>query len=213
MEFTIEEADDQIENLIRQGNSPIYRNNPRHFMLEPHRVYFYYVTDPYLKPEPYPPYYHYDHPMPIRNTAAARRIIDGLAQNAASGGSDPPIAGHGFNKEAWRRRSLIAILVDHKDWHFKPNSGIVFDPTKGHGNHTFFDGFDHEVEITNEAGVTRTRTCVGFFNYMVNERGDPLDHDIREEFHFWMYSLERGRVVREPVDPGGTNLGPPVPPP
>lgn len=213
--FADEQAADQfIDNLITPRNRSIYDNNPLHRSIDHERIYFYYVTDTTVRPYPKPKFYIYDAPNPMRNRAEIRAKIKHCAQNASDGGNDPLLYDLGFDAVEWTKRSLIVIVIDYDGWKFKKNGAVVFEPGNGiQPNHTFFDALDYDFPIRDKSGVSKEVSSVCFENHMVDEYGYDLGIGVREYFNYWLIDRSGSRLFGQPIDPGGVNLGPPVPPP
>lgn len=231
--------DEIIEGLLSSSlhgkNHDVYEkrltqnNPPPKWDYVPHCIYFYYVridrdgkvrVDHYLyansdldHPSTWPKIPHSDVPGILRNLA--------LNGRPSTGRKDPPkLPSNNFDEIPWNRRCYIAIFFDEANWSFHKRadgkSGIVFNPSQGMPNHTFFDAMDVELELPNGDGGTDKRTAIFFVNhYRKNDQGDDLDE--RQEFKFDMWltakfaeSNDTGMVVI--FDPGGTNDGPPEQP-
>lgn len=86
-------------------------------------------------------------------------------------------------------------------------------------NHSFFDGRDLEVEIPDGGGGTDRRSAIALINHMKrNSDGEDLLEGDAQPFLFDVYvdasySGSTGSALTVILDPGGTNMGPPVPPP
>lgn len=66
---------------------------------------------------------------------------------------------------------------------------------------------------TGPKGPRRTSAAC-FTDYMIaDEFGNPLAYGEKQHFKFWMFPKDPIKSRPNPIDPGGTNLGPPVPPP
>lgn len=203
------------------------------FEKTPHCVYFYYVridrsgkvrVDHYLyaegplkDPTKWPPIPYKDMPD----------IVYKLALNGRPGVrcKDPPkLDTHNFDDIPWKRKSYIAIFIDEGNWSFhrrqagKPS--VAFDPDWGTPNHSFFDALDLVFDMPNKyTKGTDKRSAIFFINHMKrNAKGDDLLKWESQPFKFdmWLAAVfaetsQRGMTAN--FDPGGTNLGPPLPPP
>lgn len=191
----------------------------------PRCMYFYYIG-PYLLGEPgydasnprkrkIRHYYHADRDVKIDYDATEQLIIE-LTHNARKPELNqiPPPDGADLKYLVWTRKSYIAFVVDEPDVDFDYDNPIIFNKDvdgKGERNHTFFDGWSKPVYIPNENGVGGvSRPVVCFINHMKRRGGSDLDYE-GQYFHFVLG--DGGIWIRQYPDSGGTNMGPPVPPP
>jgi hypothetical protein len=152
----------------------------------------------------------------------------------------PPIDGYFFETIEWTHKSYVVFFVDEANWKFHqpPNSDpVVFittgkDGKVGYPNWSFFDAMnfpDIEMPITGSTD-TDERSAIAFINHLkANDDGRDIGEDDqgnplpvppppeRQLFQFQMYlkakftnGTSKMTVI---LDPDGTNLGPPVPPP
>ncbi|MEA3032805.1 MAG: hypothetical protein QOH86_821 [Sphingomonadales bacterium] len=190
------------------------------FDREPHFVYFYYVrldSGGRLRVK----HYTYDNRAPIPYETL-EQVLQGLVDNARGTDDNPASDGSDFNAIEWRRISYIAFFVDEESWSFYNKddalAGISFDHSPV-PNHTFFDGIDLELEVADETtGAVTKRSAIAFINHMKrNAAGDKLRKE-KQKFKFDMnFKVEFADGGAPPLtvilDPDGTNMGPPVPPP
>ena len=214
-------SDREVQELVDAKtsgtNHSAYMSNPMHKSIDHVRIYFYYMTEPEVKPEPLPTIYLYDAPSPLRNRGAVRRAIEDLAQNAAWEGIHPrPVAtGVKFDFIKWTMRSLIVIVIDYPNiagkynWEFKEGAAIAFYEDGVHTpNHTFYDAFHHTFDISDKQGKSKRVSALCFENHMAGADRLPLGAG-EEKFKYDLYAGPDGRFLPHPIDPGGTNLGPP----
>ncbi len=212
--LTESEFNELIANLITPQNHSAYENNPFHRSLDHELIYFYYLDDLSDVNHPKPRMYIYDPPNPLRNRAEIRAAIRICAQNASDNGRNPRLRGYGFDLMKWTKRSLIVIVVDHDGWKFSDGNGVVFLPGNGKKpNHTFFDAFNYNLTITDANGQPKEVSAVSFENHMVDQYGEDLGIGIEEQFEYLLVDKSGPNFRAQPIDPGGMNLGPPVPPP
>lgn len=227
--FSIENA---IVNNTSGDNLSIYEKrltaNITNFQKVPHRIYFYYLT---FGDEGLPIVRRYlddnnGNPVEIPYDSVESHITQ-LARNARNGGTNPPpLPGYGITGSIWEHKSYISLVVDSMYWRlhkYGPNNrtAIAINSLRGGANnYTFFDAADMNVDMT---GTGEFRTAVYFINHMKkNEEGDDLTYKSdgitrdSQTFKFDIYyDVERADGTVEEIrdDPGGTNLGPPAPPP
>jgi hypothetical protein len=209
------EVEEIFSDKITDRNHWAYRNNPFQKSIDHERIYLYYVDLIESNKEPNPWVYLFDPPRPLRNRDEIREAIEYLAQNAAVQGNRPHHIGQGFEFIKWTMRSLIVIVIDFTNsedgerWKFKHNGGILFlDDGEHTPNHTFYDAFDYNLNVTGVNGNSREVSALCFENHMAGEDKRPLGAG-EERFKYNLYPGARGRFYPQPIDPGGTNLGPP----
>lgn len=209
------------------------------FEKTPHSMYFYYVrvnSNGTLEVSHYF-YENFDasgtsQPIP-RDEASLETLLQTLAENARpNGAKNPPQIGSNFVGIEWRRKSYVAIFVDELNWSLhkfqNEDPGVVFitDPKEGKTgleNHTFFDALDLEVTMPisrpRPGGPTQDqRSAIVFMNHMkADDAGNDLGVGGGQFFQFRMFfdvKFADGTAGMTVIfDPGGTNLGPPAPPP
>jgi hypothetical protein len=139
-----------------------------------------------------------------------------LARNAQNNGNNPPQCGANWEYIVWNHESYFVILIDDPTVKFDQNNAIEFDLLKnGTPNHSFFDGREFTVPLPDQAGVTQAFPAFCCINHMKrNEAGNDLG-DYPEYFHFVPHTSPtlRSLGILEFTDSGGTNMGPPSPPP
>jgi hypothetical protein len=176
----------------------------------PQTIYLYYVDEVVPGVEPVPRVYVRHYPAPIRNQLKLQELIATAAQEAAD---LAPADDHGFGRFEWRQKSFVVIIIDADGWTYDEDNALVFKEEPGKfGNHTFFNAFHPSIEVVKD-GAAREVSVLCFTNWMATATGKDLVDDEREEFVFDLNPMRDGRVHPTPIDPGGTNLGPPVPPP
>jgi hypothetical protein len=204
----------------------------------PRSLYFYYVRlnrngGLYVRHYFYPGGNHADRANPaapedwqeIPNTPEALiPILQQLVANARAQGQAFPLVGNDFVGIDWWRKSYVALFVDEANWalHKEPETGqaaVLFitepkDGQTGTPNHSFFDG--QNLDIPMPDGLTRSAfVCL---NHMKkDEAGTDLAAGDHEFFQFKIFFrvnfVAGGPPLTVIFDPGGTNLGPPIPPP
>ncbi|HEY5713271.1 MAG TPA: hypothetical protein VIT38_15355 [Allosphingosinicella sp.] len=196
------------------------------FRKVPSCIYFYYIKLNDNGPATIKHYYYSDGDRKI-HADDIPELVRQLGRNGREIYGVPPQHGEGFSttdyrRIAWRRKSYIAFLLDNDDAdaHFSKNNKNAFkfyrkqDATK---NHSFFDGFEVEVDLSDDEDGSQIRTAVVCINHM-KKTADGNDLGIggvaeEDEYKFELnIQLNRASLTRAP-DSGGTNMGPPVPPP
>jgi hypothetical protein len=175
--------------------------------------------------------------------ARLKPIVELLAKNARPGAPRPrnpePDPDENFENIEWNRKSYVAIFIDEANWKFHKfphqDSAVVFitepkNGVTGTENHAFFDAMDFEITMPindPNAPVAQfdERSAIVFINHMKrDERGTDLGHGLppgETEEQFFQFKLfldvafatGSGVPMTVILDPGGTNMGPPVPPP
>lgn len=181
-------------------------------------------------------------PIP-HDEAALKAIITRLAVNARPLGNPPrtrdpardPI-GH-FTQVEWTHKSYIVFFIDEVNWrcHERLNGdAVIFIEKAGSQdwkpNWTFFDALQFDIDMPKRTGGTDQRTAIAFINHMkADDAGRDIGEDAagnplpgpwpmeRQKFQFLIcleVLFDNGSSHMTVIlDPGGTNLGPPVPPP
>jgi hypothetical protein len=205
MNTQVDTADDQSAGST---NHSVYEHKICTLGYEkvPACVYFYYLTSnggSYDTKH----YYHTDGDNQPINHQKMHALIEKLAANAAAGGSDPPQSGEGDKYVVWSRISYLAFVVDADDAEWD-GEAITVDPALGLPNHTFFDGADLKVLVNG-----KERPAAWCINYMKDATGAELG-DWNEQFFIRLKIKSNVESTQlEYPDSGGTNMGPPVPPP
>lgn len=198
------------------SRDPAPSNNPYdhpRWGTSPRTVYYYHLT-----PVPTPKLfdvkaYYFERESRISNI---RNVIRDLGINARAGDSVPPQCGDNFDSFPWRRKSYIVILIDSPTVRLNRGEAIEFFVRDGSTpNHSFFDADDfHDINLAT-SNDTRPYivSAVCFINHMARAP-DGVDLDPGEDqfFHFRLKYTPPPPGFRWP-DSGGTNMGPPVPPP
>jgi hypothetical protein len=189
-----------------------------HWGTSPRTVYYYHLTPVEDERLFEVKAYYYERESRI---GSIKNVIRQLALNARACDAVPPQCGKAFDTFKWRRKSYIAILIDSTTVQFDKDDAVTFYQKDGSfENHTFFDGddFDDINLATAEDREDRIVTAVYFINHM-KRAPDGIDLYVNENqlFHFKInYHLVGQAAEAEPdrfPDSGGTNMGPPVPPP
>jgi hypothetical protein len=212
------------------------QNHPN-FQRIPRFMYFYYVRineNGTLKVDHYEwqegmPRYLADPAILVTDRAELQKLVLKLARNARRDlvDQDPRPTGRKFKYITWRHVSWIVFVFDEMNWKLlkKPDptrpegSSIVFMTDKqgkpSTENHTFFDAVDLDINFT----AADVRTGIAFINHMKDANGDeleaPVPPSIGEEFQFNMIARPKFDDGIESemdviIDPGGTNMGPPL---
>lgn len=189
----------------------------------PYVIYFYHVR---LEPQGRLQVTHY---TKVYQQAVTYPMLQGAVQNlvdnARNGGSAPaPDLTDNFANIVWTRKSYVVIFVDEESWTLHRNGdpleGVRFNTLLGMPNHTFFDADDLTVNVQDPVtGVVTQRSAIAIVNHMKrNEAGDDLLQTEAQHFKFEIiFDVKFVDQSDAPMivifDPGGTNLGPPIPPP
>ena len=216
------------------------RRNEQGFNQVPWSAYFYYVGKaPAGSIErPVTVYLYQSLHGPI-DRAGLRELTTQLARNArqdlASQNPQPFTAAF-----SWTRKSYIIILVDDPKFRFEQGNAIRLTAVDGGTNHSFFDGLDFgDIDLPGPLGgaVVERVSAVCFIDHMKRNLAghDLLLGDIQRfrrelspviTFRFAkvgasggltkLLKAAKGLLMGDPPqfeDDGGTNMGPPVPPP
>ncbi|MEA3030213.1 MAG: hypothetical protein QOG13_1538 [Sphingomonadales bacterium] len=172
-------------------------------------------------------------PIP-RDEATLNGLMKTLALNARPTGSgNPPANGSNFRNIVWNRKSYIGIFIDEGNWALhkfaNQDPGVLFitDPKDGKAgleNHTFFDAMDLDITMPifrpkSGAPTEDQRSAIVFMNHMkADEAGNDLGGGGTGQFFqfkmFFGVKFADGTDGMTVIfDPGGTNMGPPLPPP
>lgn len=194
--------------------------------LAPSCVYFYYIgPDP--NNDPYVREYYYSVKSGTLEMGALKTELEKLTKNArirTEADQVPPPIGSDWKRMVWYRKCYIVILIDDPSFVFE-QVGVAFDtvPYNTKPNHSFYDAWNDWIDAPLSDGVKRLCPMVGFINHMKTEAGPDLDKTA-ERFHFSLLTkpplidiqppaIGSGRIRGRYPDSGGTNMGPPVPPP
>ncbi len=208
-----DEIDEIIRRKLSQTNRNPYNNDSFDGGMDPHTIYLY-CWDRVNEHGPEQPCRGFKlfYERPIYNKVVLAERVNEAAQKIFNGEIEPD--GDSFESFEWQRKSFVVILLTDPEtpWRFPKGKSIVFDEGLGEGNHTFFNAFHPKVSVTTFAGEKPIQALC-FKNWMVDSYGRPLGDGLRENFHYWLFPVGGGRAVMAAIDPGGTNLGPPMPPP
>jgi hypothetical protein len=146
--------------------------------------------------------------------------VRALALNARNNGNNPPQCGADWEYIVWNHKSYFVILLDDPNIQFEPRNALKFKiDVGGAPNHSFFDGRNLDVPLPNRVGGgMRSFSAFCCINHMKrNDDGADLG-DNPEYFNFVLNTQPPpdGSATRSMLDDpgtGGTNMGPPAPPP
>jgi hypothetical protein len=225
---------DRIEGITRETNANPYDKKLTQevpvpeYDREPYFIYFYYMK---FGAEGCAEISHYEwlNPTPIAHTDV-KGHVERLARNARAGGATPPQSGARFEHIVWRRISYIVILMDNPNWTLLKRapgqSCMAFNLTKVETeNHSFFDAADLDVNVAELGQPAILRTAVYLVNHMKKDsdgtelryKEDGVTPDSQKFAFDVIFDVKdcTGGGASSPfiIDPGGTNLGPPIPPP
>jgi hypothetical protein len=233
--------DKLVKSLINNGNYDVYDtklNTSDHYKAIPYIIYFYYIkfND---DGKPWVRHYRYTESSPIQvGQLAAKFTALALKVRHGDDASQDPFKqiGEDFQGIEWEHKSYIAIFMDSPYWKMlnrisdPEKKAIVFNTNKGgKPNHTFYDAGGFEIDMpAAEPPIpadTMKRSVVYFINHMKKtDFGDDLGYDQngkevkeKEKFSFDVYfdvfDDSTGPSTVFVIDPDGTNMGPPLPPP
>lgn len=189
------------------------RNN---FRKIPYCIYFYYIgpardgtDDHYVRH-----YYKEREFEPIRYEEI-EEIIRDLALNARrpEGEQNPQPNGSNLDNLKWYRKSYLAFIIDRTDEYLSLDNPLIVDQKyTGKKNYSFFDGWAKEVDLSPGRNGSQMRTATCFINHMkTNWQGSDLGD--AEDYIPSKLNILRQRGDKYYPDSGGTNMGPPMPPP
>lgn len=229
---TAQLIDQLIVNLVDDGNHDVYDirlNTSDEFTVVPYVIYFYYIAfnsqgQPVIK------HYFHNEKRPISVEEIPGKIME-LAWRVRNSDTTLRQIGEDFQNIEWKHKSYIAIFMDSPYWKTLKRddnlnrAAVVFNTKKkGRPNHSFFDAGDLDIDMGDD-GIAELRSAVYFINHMKkSEFGDDLGYDQygnameqQETYSFDVYfDVSRGPDGPSTVfiiDPDGTNMGPPTPPP
>ncbi|HLL30000.1 MAG TPA: hypothetical protein VK403_03285 [Allosphingosinicella sp.] len=192
------------ERAVRKSNMHDKKKHQKKYKKRPACMYFYYMTttdDAAMR------HYYYTHGGNTIQDAEVEGIIQKLTANARANGSNPPQCGEGERYIVWSRKSYIAVVIDDSAVTFEADHAVSVHPETA--NHTFFDGWTGKVNMPSGPSPIAAFYCI---NHMkLNQNGEDLDEDV-QSFAFRMHVVGAAQPRQFP-DSGGTNMGPPVPPP
>jgi hypothetical protein len=232
----------KVNRSIFQKRLTMVHPRPQ-FSKTPHCMYFYYlrvnasgrlkishffyegpkvVTNPQGKKE--------SRPIPY-DKVGLDHLIRRLAKNARrKNPTNPAPQGGNLKRVRWTRKSYIVLFLDEANWSFHrkgKNAAFVFLTRKERNgrklrmakNYSFFDGMVLPVEMpVHRPAGTDVREALVFVNHMKrNDSGDDLRKEKKPyQFNIFLdvkFEDGRGAPMLVILDPGGTNMGPPDPPP
>jgi hypothetical protein len=180
---------------------PKKANSP--YDLTPYCMYFYYDGVPATSGGPRIRHYYHQSDDPIED-GQLKDLITSLAKEARL--PSTPFIGSDWLYMYWNRICYIAILVDRPSFLLKKKNALRFTRKNGgHVNHTFFDAQDFDIDLG-----TDKRTAVCFINHMKKDQSGAL---LIQGHQYFNFEFPVGSKYLLYADSGGTNMGPPVPPP
>lgn len=190
-----------------------------YFRKVPHTVYFYYVTLSNLETTR-----HYFYSSGDRKIYKSEipEIVRALGRNVTKKYEAPPFHREGFANDCktmtWRRKSYFVLLLDkpYAAAHFADKNGVAFNSDyTNKDNYSFFDAENLEIDLSDNEDGSDIRSAFVCINHMKGH-GTTIDVGQAEQCYKFSLNLEgtdtKLRGYRAP-DSGGTNMGPPVPPP
>lgn len=217
---------DETKNIAGALTDPLedpYRSRKEYppFDKTPASIYFYYIGPKDAGGSRSVKHYFYVHgydtiadpPRPAASELEERVRL--LAINARSGGNNPPQCGEAWKFIVWNHKSYLVILIDDPDIRFAPDAGLEFvQDNNGTPNHSFFDAREFYVSLSYPGGPQLAPALCCINHMKRNEAGDDLG-DYPEFFNFVLHTNKQlgQRYLLDYPDAGGTNMGPPAPPP
>lgn len=216
-----QEMEEEIAGLLVGTNHSIYKKKHTNskFKKIPSSIYYYHIGFARDGTRSVRNYYysagddkiHYDE---------VPDIVRFLALNARKNDYVPP--SHGSNMgDVWRRKSYLVVLLDHPTMKLNEGGALVVKTNRAGGfpNHTFFDAQDLDIDVSPSGNGRTLRSAICCKNHMKrNDAGDDLKKPSggtvdSQKFYFTLYYSGPSRLVFDFYDSGGTNNGPPAPPP
>jgi hypothetical protein len=157
-------------------------------------------------------YEFYDHPDAVIDKD---RLALQLIANAHTGGNSPPPCSFNHLEVMLRRKSYLIIVAANAPA-INQNNPITFsvknvDGDTNNGNHTFERVIYYPLSLgPTQADNLQIITCENKMQSM--ENGGNLGRKEWEDFEFTL-QFEGVAPLQLEYDSGGTNMGPPVPPP
>lgn len=185
----------------------------RRFRKTPRCMYFYYIGLDSQGRKVVKHYYYADGDKEIE-PEDVERIVTSLAENAIIADEDqqtPPPNGYNWKGMVWTRKSYLAFLLDVPGDDFSGNVFEVSSATTGE-NHSFFDGVVFSVTLPSHGNGRTDPPVVCCINHMKKGPGGSDLGRQAERYELKLHRTSHSLGDREPDD-GGTNMGPPVPPP
>jgi hypothetical protein len=189
-------------------------HNTSNYDTKPHSVYFYYLTRAANGSLVATPGF-FDNGNAELTYRELKERAALLVADARNGEIEPPPDDCDGPARCWTRRSWLLYVLDDPGLQFRHHPIEVWPaPPNRAYNHAFFDGREFPVTV----GPDRLSATACINHLYANEHRDDLevpgdyqDFDLRV-----YYEPVTGRpLTDDPLyfDSGGTNMGPPVPPP
>lgn len=197
----------------RSGTLPATRPRVRADLgdgMEYHAAYLYYLRFDQEEGDPTVRAYEYFNiKKAITNPESVMRK---LARNAYFDRSSPPCYARSVDGLFRRRKGYVGFAIDSQYHDISDENAITLKLDDGDpADHTFLN--PKYVSVPSGVPGDLTEISVVYFENEMRRRpgSEPGDLDIKESEDFRIhFTSKRGRVVE---DSGGTNMGPPVPPP
>lgn len=207
-----ESSPDQEDAVADRG--AYHRMRGRHnFQGVPRCVYYYHLVPQPDGDDPYVTHYYYTHSNNRIPEEDIEEVIRKLGRNARKPKHERtiPACGEGEKYIVWSRKSYIVVLIDDDQLTLEKDNGIeVRYPAE---NLSLFDGTDVTVDLSDSRDGSLVRTAVWCINHMKNTLGGgDMDTEL-QRIDFTVNTSPRQLRNRHWPDSGGTNMGPPVPPP
>jgi hypothetical protein len=185
-------------------------------------IYFYYLHFPAEADEPDRAdiYEAFDIDDAIEDQAELMSRIKRLTLNAITNGKNPPRYAESIKDLNMDRQSYYVVVADSPDKKFAAAGGIKFEG-KNHndkvtdGTHTFGNELYLEYDVTLADGTKRDLTGACYVNILHGKKDNGNSERLKKgEWECFKIDLKfQNKRLRLVDDSGGTNMGPPVPPP
>jgi hypothetical protein len=184
--------------------------------VEPVSIYLYYIQ---LQPRVERAYYYFDfYEKPFTEAELMDELTE-LVANAFHNGTTPPSIGSTLSDLKWRRKGHVVIAVDAGGAYVDPGTPLTLKgkATRGDndGTHTFGGVKYAKVSVHIDAANTKEIEIIYSYNDMQSYGASPPRDLIEGETETFELTVtpKSGPVALWVPDSGGTNMGPPVPPP
>lgn len=176
-------------------------------------IYFYYLAKDKNNKLICRSYYFFDRSVNLSTVEKLRQQIIVLSANARIDGDYPPCHGDRFSDLAMRKRdSFYVVVVDDEEYKFSQDDPLRLKTVEKYpvdASYTFSKSYELDLDMSGYETGPDSITAAYRKNYLKNRLGNVLNENESESFNLY---LNPGIPTIVP-DSGGTNMGPPVPPP
>jgi hypothetical protein len=157
--------------------------------------------------------YHHCQYSPLNRQTLVLAVTE-MARNARTKDFAWPPCGKGFNAIPRRRKGYFAVVLDDPAEKLAEDGAIAFYDGSGKpSRHNFSDAFNFEVDVGPPGSPGGRLSAVVCLNRMKSKKSDgDLAKGEAEDFQLELFYGSKKRRG-PPYEDGGTNQGPPVPPP